>query len=114
MRNPRITSEKVYSVTSNMVFNQHKIRVAKSGNIKIEIEPGDRHLGGWRRPIEYTIGYTPGIGYWLRRRGVSGSTFPLHYNRSTHEYGFNTFEEAASHLEKLFINKYFYIMPVMY
>ena len=106
MRNSRITSENVYSVASNMVFNQHKIRVAKSGNIKIEIEPGDRHLGGWRRPVEYTIGYTQGIGYWLRRQGESGSTFPLHYNRSTRKYGFNTFEEASSHLEKLFIKKY--------
>lgn len=104
--NPRITSENVYSVASNMVFNQHKIRVAKSGNIKIEIKPGDRHLGGWRRPIEYTIGYTQGIGYWLRRQGDSGSTFPLHYNRNTHEYGFKTFKEAISHLEKLFIKKY--------
>ena len=114
MRNPKITSENVYSVASNMVFNQHKIRVAKSGNIKIEIKPGDIHLGGWRRPVEYTIGYTAGIGYWLRRQGESGHTFPLHYNRNTCEYGFKTFDEAASYLEKLFINKYFRIMPVMY
>lgn len=106
MRNPRITSENVYSVASNMVFNQHKIRVAKSGNIKIEIKPGDRHLGGWRRPVEYTIGYTSGIGYWLRRQGECGHTFPLHYNRNTGKYGFDTFEDAANHLEKLFIKKY--------
>ena len=114
MRNPRITSENIYSVASNMVFLQIKINIAKCGNLKREIGQGDRRIGGWRSPVEYTIGYTPGIGYWLRRQGVSGSTFPLHYNRSTHEYGFNTFEEAASHLEKLFIDKYFRIMPVKY
>ena len=108
------TPENVYSIVANKNFNKFRIRVAKSGNIKIEIKPGDRHLGGWRRPIEYTIGYTHGIGYWLRRQGESGSTFPLHYNRSTHKYGFNTFEEAANWLEKLFIDKYFRIMPVMY
>lgn len=109
----KITPSELYAVLTNDVFNIFKIRIAKhSGNIKIEIKPGDRHLGGWRRPVEYTIGYTKGIGYWLRRQGESGSTFPLHYNRNTHEYGFNTFEEASSHLEKLFINKYFYIKPV--
>ena len=105
--NPAITSENVYSVASNMVFNQYKIRVAKSGNIKIEIEPAKRYKNGWvSKPVEYTIGYTPRIGYWLRRQGECGHTFPLHYDRYTGRYGFKTFEEAANHLEKLFIKKY--------
>ena len=109
----KITPSELCAVLTNDVFNIFKIRIAKhSGNIKIEIKPGDRHLGGWRRPVEYTIGYTPGIGYWLRRQGESGSTFPLHYDRNTGKYGFDTFEDAANHLEKLFIKKYFYIKPV--
>lgn len=109
MRNPHITAENLYSICSNPVFNHYKIRIAKSGNIKIELEPAYyRNKGTYKLwAIEYTIGYTKGIGYWLRRQGNSGSIFPLHYNRNTHEYGFNTFEEAAKHLEKLFINKYF-------
>lgn len=112
--NKTITPSEVYSILTNKVFNIFKIRVAKSGNIKIELVPaGNKVAGLWRsKAIEYTIGYTKGIGYWLRRQGESGSTFPLHYNRNTHEYGFKTFEEAVAHLEKLFINKYFYIKPV--
>lgn len=115
--NKIITPSEVYSVLTNKVFNIFKIRVARTGNIKIEIEPAkevDNGMG-YRymlESIEYTIGYTKGIGYWLRRKNENGATFPLHYNRNTHEYGFKTFEEAVAHLEKLFINKYFYIKPV--
>lgn len=116
MRNPYITAENLYSVVSNPIFNCYKIRIAKSGNIKIELEPAYfryKGLYGYKvSAVEYTIGYTKGIGYWLRRQGNSGSTFPLHYNRDTHKYGFNTFKEAEKYLEKLFINKYFYIRPV--
>lgn len=113
MRNSRITSENVYSVVENNNFNKFRIRIAKSGNIKIELVPARdfvSHLydsGVWTsKPIEYTIGYTQGIGYWLRRQGENGSTFPLNYDRNTGKYGFKTFEEAANHLEKLFIKKY--------
>lgn len=111
--NPAITTENVYSIVANNNFNKFKIRIAKSGNIKIELVPARdfvSHLYAssvWTsKPIEYTIGYTSGIGYWLRRQGDSGSTFPLHYNRHTGKYGFETFEEAVAHLEKLFIKKY--------
>ena len=113
MRNPKITSENVYSIVANKNFNKFRIRIAKSGNIKIELVPAREfvsHLYAshiWTsKPIEYTIGYTLGIGYWLRRQGESGSTFPLHYDRYTGKYGFKTFEEAANYLEKLFIKKY--------
>ena len=117
--NPNITLENLTSILSNAVFNQHKISLAKrSGNIKIEIEPARIVCNEWGEytipPTFYTIGYTPGIGYWLRRKTGYNATFRLHYNRKTNEYGFKTFEEAVSHLEKLFINKYFRIMPVMY
>ena len=77
------------------------------GSIKIELEPSKRCKNGWvSKPVEYTIGYGDGIGYWLRRQNRCGHTFPLHYNRKTGEYGFETFEDAANHLEKLFIKKY--------
>lgn len=111
----KITPLKVYAVLTNNVFNIFKIRIAKrSGNIKIELNPAKRQLNYtahgvscyYTKPVEYTIGYTPGIGYWLRRQGESGSTFPLHYDRNTGKYGFETFEEAVAHLEKLFIKKY--------
>lgn len=116
----KITPENVYSIVANKNFNKFRIRIAKSGSIKIEIAPAKRQLNYtsrgvscyYTKPVEYTIGYGDGIGYWLRRQGESGSTFPLHYNRKTGEYGFKTFEEAVAHLEKLFINKYFYIKPV--
>ena len=117
----KITPSEVYSVLTNNVFNIFKIRIAKrSGNIKIELESAKRQLNYtshgvscyYTKPVEYTIGYTQGIGYWLRRQNECGHTFPLHYNRNTGEYGFKTFEEAVAHLEKLFINKHFYIKPV--
>ena len=102
-----ITPSNVYSVLTSNVFRNFKVRVSKSGSIKIELEPSKCHKNGWvSKPIEYTIGYTPGIGYWLRRQGECGHTFPLHYDRNTGKYGFDTFEEAANHLEKLFIKKY--------
>lgn len=106
--NKTITPDNVYSIVANKNFNKFRIRIAKSGNIKIELVPAENHVVGfWRsKPIEYTIGYTKGIGYWLRRQGESGSTFPLHYDRYTGKYGFDTFEDAANHLEKLFIKKY--------
>lgn len=115
MARTSITPENVYSIVANKNFNKFRIRVAKSGSIKIELVPAREVAcinrfyvsSVWTtRPIEYTIGYTPGIGYWLRRQGEFGSTFPLHYDRYTGKYGFNTFEEAANHLEKLFIKKY--------
>ena len=117
--NPKITLENLTSILSNMVFNQHKISLAKrSGNIKIEIEPARIVCNEWGEhtipPTFYTIGYTSGIGYWLRRKTSYNAPFRLHYNRKTGEYGFNNFEEATSHLEKLFIDKYFRIMPVKY
>ena len=120
MTRTSITPENVYSIVENKNFNKFRIRIAKSGNIKIELEPAKRQLNYtsrgvscyYTKPIEYTIGYTHGIGYWLRRQGESGSTFPLHYNRNTGEYGFKTFEQDVAHLEKLFINKHFYIKPV--
>ena len=108
-----ITPSNVYSVLTSNVFRNFKVRVSKSGSIKIELEPSKCHKNGWvSKPVEYTIGYGDSIGYWLRRQNRCGHTFPLHYNRNTGEYGFKTFEEAAAHLEKLFINKYFYINPV--
>lgn len=119
MARTSITPENVYSIVANKNFNKFRIRIAKSGNIKIELVPARdfvSHLYGsndiygsavWTsKPIEYTIGYTSGIGYWLRRQGESGFTFPLHYDRNTGKYGFETFEDAANHLEKLFIKKY--------
>lgn len=108
-----ITPSNVYSVLTNIVFNNFKIRVSKSGSIKIELEPSKVYKNGWvSKPVEYTIGYGDGIGYWLRRQNECGHTFPLHYNRKTGDYGFETFDEAVAHLEKLFINKYFCIKPV--
>lgn len=109
--NPNITLDNLTSILSNMVFNQHKISLAKrSGNIKIEIEPARAINNGFSTftipDTHYTIGYTSGIGYWLRRTTGFNAPFRLHYNRKTGEYGFKTFEEAASHLEKLFIKKY--------
>lgn len=109
--NPAITLENLTSVLSNMVFNQHNIKLTqRTGNIKIEIEPARTINNGFATltipATHYTLGYTPEIGYWLRRQGESGSTFPLHYDRYTGKYGFETFEEAANHLEKLFVKKY--------
>lgn len=102
-----ITPSNVYSVLTNNVFKNFRVRVSKSGSIKIELEPSKRYKNGWvSKPVEYTIGYGDKIGYWLRRQGDSGSTFPLHYNRKTGDYGFETFEDAVAHLEKLFIKKY--------
>ena len=107
MTRTTITPENVYSIVANKNFNKFRIRVAKSGSIKIELEPAKCYKNGWMsKPVEYTIGYGDKIGYWLRRQGESGSTFPLHYNRNTGKYRFETFEEAANHLEKLFIKKY--------
>ena len=108
-----ITPSNVYSVLTSNIFRKFKVRVSKSGSIKIELEPAKHYKNGWvSKPVEYTIGYGDGIGYWLRRQNESGSTFPLHYNRKTGAYGFESFEDAVSHLEKLFIDKYFYIKSV--
>lgn len=109
-----ITPSNVYSLLKNKVFNIFRIRVSKTGSIKIEIEPAKKQLNYtsrgvscyYTKPVEYTIGYGNGIGYWLRRQGESGSTFPLHYDRNTGKYGFKTFEEAVAYLEKLFAKKY--------
>jgi hypothetical protein len=115
--NPAITLENLTSILSNVVFNQHKIRLTqRTGNINIEIKPARTINNGFATftipDTHYTLGYTPGIGYWLRRKTGFNSTFRLHYNRKTGEYGFNTFEEAANWLEKLFIEKFFVIKPV--
>lgn len=103
-----ITSSQFYSVLENSNFNKFKIRAAKrTGNIKIEIAPSIMYKNGWKsKPVEYTIGVTEGIGYWIRRQNNCGWTFPLHYNRNSGKYGFETFEEAVTHLEKLLVKKY--------
>lgn len=84
--------------------NCYNARIMKSGNAEIW------NLHSDDKAHTLIIGYNPEIGYFLRSKKKvltpypwqkvgDAYTFPYHYNRETHKYSFETFEEMMEYLK---------------
>lgn len=87
------------------IFSNYEVEYTKCGNIKI-INPLNCMCGcyfGHDCKKWYVIGKSF-EGYWIRRVKYdlywkeTNSTYPLHYDRNTGRYYFETFEEALTYL----------------
>ena len=95
-------------VKNDPQFNNFLVSQNANGTICIKVAdqgtnwlPHKNYLG-----IQYQIGYNRyREEYWIRLRNGEHIT-PLHYNRNTRDYGFDTFDEALDYLKNLFDKKY--------
>lgn len=86
-------------------FPGYEVAFTKCGNIKIVNPLTCICKSGYYHDCKkwYVIGKGWG-GYWIRRvkydlyNKSTNSTFPLHYDRNTGHYWFETFEEALTYL----------------
>ena len=103
-----ITRQDFLKVKNDPQFNNFVVSQNANGTICIKVAergtnslPLKNYLG-----IQYQIGYNRyREEYWVRLRNGRHIT-PLHYNRNTREYGFDTFDEALDYLKNLFDKKY--------
>ena len=103
-----ITRRDFIKVKNTPQFRNFDISQNNNGTICIKVSdngtnrfPHKNYLG-----IQYQIGYSEYRGeYWVRLRNGQNIT-PLHYNRNTGNYGFETFDDALDYLKNLFDKKY--------
>ena len=81
-----------------------EVSFTRNGNIRILNPHNDICQSYWRGGCKkwYVIGFSS-EGFWIRRVSYStkyhetASTYPLHYNRTTCKYYFDTFNEALTY-----------------
>ena len=103
-----ITKRDFIIVKNTPQFKNFNVSQNSNGTICIKVSdngtnhfPHKNYLG-----IQYQIGYSEYRGeYWVRLRNGQNIT-PLHYNRDTRNYGFETFNDALNYLKNLFDKKY--------
>jgi hypothetical protein len=86
-------------IANNNLFNKHWIRLNRNNTICIKIrEVGTNYFNfnneNEKYGIQYQIGFNINTNkFWIRRQN-GAYQFPLHYNRNTGDYGFNTWKET--------------------
>lgn len=101
-----ITKEDFLKVKTAPEFKEFEVKQNNRGTIQITVSERGTNYYDYenknRYGIQYQIGYSEDRReYWIRRRNGRDIT-PLHYNRHTHDYGFETFDDAVEYLKKLF------------
>ena len=103
-----ITRRDFIKVKNTPQFKNFDISQNNNGTICIKVSDSGTNYISYKNylGIQYQIGYNEYRGeYWLRLRNGRHIT-PLHYNKNTRNYGFETFDDALDHLKNLFDKKY--------
>ena len=103
-----ITRRDFIKVKNTPQFRNFDISQNNNGTICIKVSDSGTNYISYKNylGIQYQIGYNEYRGeYWLRLRNGRHIT-PLHYNKNTRNYGFETFDDALDHLKNLFDKKY--------
>lgn len=103
-----ITRRDFIKVKNTPQFRNFDVSQNNNGTICIKVSDNGTNYISYKNylGIQYQIGYNEYRGeYWLRLRNGQHIT-PLHYNRNTRNYGFETFDDALDHLKNLFDKKY--------
>lgn len=96
-------------VASMPEFANYQVYSNKNGTIIIKVAERGTNVYNFRNAnerygIQYQLGHSNGQ-YWVRQRN-GDFIWPMHYDKYTGKYGFETFEAAFAYFMKYWHKKY--------